>query len=75
MDEFRGVFQEFYRFPGEFVLSNPADKVCQILADKFGVMDLFNLNFDVVVDDYWGRGRLFLSNEWVGGCRFKKRYV
>ena len=52
VDQFRGGSQEFRRFPGEFVVANPADEVFQILADKFGVKDLFNLKFDVVVHDY-----------------------
>ena len=64
VDQFRGVFEEFCRFPGKFDVTNPADKVFQNFADKFGVKDLFTLKFDVVIDDYWGWGRLCLSNDW-----------
>ena len=59
VDQFRGIFQGFCRFPGEFIITNPADKVLQILADKFGVKDFFNLTFDVVVDNYYGGAGCF----------------
>ena len=73
--QLKGVFQPFRRFPSEFIVTNTTDKVFQSFSDKFGVKDLFNLKFDVVVNDYSVWGKLFQSKEWVGGCGFTNRYV
>ena len=62
VDQFRGVLQELCRFPGEFIIANPTDKVFQSFPNKFLVKYLFHLEFDVVVNNGRGWGRLFLSS-------------
>ena len=52
VDQFRGVFQEFHRFPGELIITNPVDKVFHVLMDNFGIKYLYNLKLNVVVNDY-----------------------
>lgn len=47
VDQFKGVFQEFHRFQGEFVIANPADKVFKILADKDGIQYFFHIKFNI----------------------------
>ena len=71
VDQFRGVFQEFHRFPSEFVVTNPTDKVFQSFSDKLGIKYLLNLEFDVVVDNDRRWSRLLLSNKSVACCGFK----
>ena len=74
-NQFGRVFQEFHRFLGKFVVTNLANKVFQSFIDKFRVKYLLNLEFNVVIDDDWRWGRLFLSNEGVASCGFNKRYM
>ena len=71
VNQLRGVFQEFRGFPSEFVVTNPTDKVFQSFPDKLGIKYLFNLEFDVVVDDGRRWGRLLLSSKRVASCGFK----
>ena len=71
VNHLKGVFQEFRRFPGEFVITNPTDKVFQSFLNKLGIKYLFNLEFDVVVDDDRRWGRLLLSSKRVTCCGFK----
>ena len=71
VNQLRGVFQEFRRFPSEFVVTNPMDKVFQSFSDNLGIKDLFNLKFDVVVNDDRRWGRLLLSSKGVACCGFK----
>ena len=71
VNQLRGVFQEFRRFPSEFVITNPTDKVFQSFSDKLGIKYLLNLEFDVVVEDDRRWGRLLLSSKRVACRRFK----
>ena len=71
MNQLRGVFQEFRRFPSELVVTNPTDKVFQSFLDKLGIKYLFNLEFNVVIDDDRRWGRLLLSSKRVACCGFK----
>ena len=71
VNQLSGVYQEFRRFPGEFVITNPTDKVFQSFSDNLGIKDLFNLKFDVVVNDDRRWGRLLLSSQGVACCGFK----
>ena len=71
VNQLRGVFQEFRRFPGEFVVTNPTDKLFQSFSDKLGIKYLFNLEFVIVVDDDRKWGRLLLSSKRVTCCGFK----
>ena len=71
MDQLKGVLQEFCRFPSEFVVTNPTDKLFQSFPNKFRIKYLFNLEIDVVVNDNRRWGRLLLSNERVARCGFK----
>ena len=56
-----GVFQEFRRFPSEFVVTNPTDKVFESFPDKLGIKYPISLELEVVVTDDWRWGRLLLS--------------
>ena len=71
MNQLRGVFQEFRRFPSELVVTNSTDKVFQSFLDKLGIKYLFNLEFNVVIDDDRRWGRLLLSSKRVACCGFK----
>ena len=71
VNQLRGVFQEFRRFPSEFVITNPTDKVFQSFSDKLGIKYLLNLEFDVVVEDDRRWGRLLLSSKRVACCGYK----
>ena len=71
VNQLRGVFQEFCRFPSEFVITNPTDKLFQSFPDKLGIKYLFNREFDVVVDDDRRWGSLLLSSKRVACCGFK----
>ena len=71
VNQLRGVFQEFRRFPSEFVVTNPTDKVFQRFPDKLGIKYLLNLEFDFVVNDDRRWGRLLLSSKRVACCGFK----
>ena len=53
----KGGFQQFSRFPSEFVVTNPTDNVFQSFSDKLGIQYLFNIKFYIVVDDHrrWDR--------------------
>ena len=51
VNQLRGVFQKFRRFPSEFVIANPTDKVFQRFSDNLRIKYLFNVEFDVVVKD------------------------
>ena len=75
VNQLKGVFQKFRRFPSEFVVTNPSDKVFQSFSDKLGIKYLFNLAFDVVVHDDRRWGRLLLSNKGVACCGFKSGYM
>ena len=69
--QFKGVLQEFCRFPREFVVANPTDKVFKSFSNKFGVKYLFHLEFYVVVNNDREWGRLFLSSKRVVNYGFK----
>ena len=71
VNQLRGVFQEFRRFPSEFVVTNTTDKVFQSFPDKLAIKYLLNLEFDVVVDDDRRWGRLLLTRKRVACCGFK----
>ena len=71
VNQLRGVFQEFRSFPSEFVVTNPTDKRFQSFPDKHGIKYLFNLEFDVVVDDDRWWGRMLLSSKRIACCGFK----
>ena len=71
VNQLRGVFQEFRGFPSEFVVTNPTDKVFQSFPDKLGIKYLFNLEFNVVVNDDRRWGRLLLSSKRVACCGFQ----
>ena len=71
VNQLRRVFQEFRRFPSEFIVTNPTDKVFESFSDKLGIKYLLNLKFDVVVDDIRRWGRLLLSSKGVACCGFK----
>ena len=51
VNQLSGVYQEFRRFPGEFVITNPTDKVFQSFSVNLGIKYLLNLEFNVVVNN------------------------
>ena len=72
MNQLRRVFYQFHRLPGQFVITNPANKIFQGFANKLGVQDFSNLEFNIVINNDRRWGRLLLSDKGIGGGRFEK---
>lgn len=69
------VFKVACRLPGGGIVSDPANKVLELSADKFGVKNFFDFPLKVVVDDDRWWGWLCLALKRIFGDRFEERDV
>lgn len=59
MNQLRRVFHQFHRLPGQFVITNPVNKIFQGCANKLGVQDFSNLEFNIVINKIGGGAACF----------------